>query len=281
MSTGKLENIQDIRRNVHFIKGDLRDSRTAIKAASGRKYIFHLAADMGGMGYISNNEQILNNNLRIDLNMLSAARANLDLQEFLYASSACVYPEYKQNVPWVKPLRESDAYPAQPDTPYGWEKLTAEQLFKAELEVRLPRLHNIFGPYSSFDERGKAPMHLIIKAIKHPKPPFEIWGDGKQTRSFLYIDDCIDALIKLMESKYCEPINVGSDRLISINELANIIIKISGKQIFPNHNYNKPQGVKGRNANISLARHTLGWRPKITLEEGLSRTYKWAQALKS
>lgn len=276
LSTGKPSNIEDIKRKVLFLKGDLRDLQTAVKASSGRKYIFHLAADMGGMGYIHNNQALLSHNLRLDLNMLAAARANVDLETFLYGSSACIYPEYKQNTTWVKPLKETDAFPAQPDTEYGWEKLTGERLFK-ELPVRLPRFHNVFGPYSSFDERGKAPMHLIVKAIKHPNPPFEIWGDGKQTRSFLYVDDCVDALIKLMESGYQEPINIGSDRLISINELAQIIIRISGKDIVPRHVYNKPQGVRGRNADITLAKKVLGWEPKISLEEGLLRTYKWAE----
>lgn len=278
LNTGKLQNIEDIRRNVLFLNGDLRVARIAVKACSGRRYIFHLAADMGGMGYIANNPSILNHNLRIDLNMLSASRANLNLNAFLYSSSACVYPEYKQNVTWAIRLRESDALPAQPDTHYGWQKLVGELLFK-ELDVRLPRLHNIYGPYSAFDDRGKAPMHLIMKAIKHPNLPFEIWGDGKQTRSFLYIDDCVDALIKLMESDYQEPINIGSDRLISINELAQLIIKISGKDIVPQHIYDKPQGVRGRNADISLARRVLGWEPKISLEDGLLRTYRWAESL--
>jgi len=280
LSTGRLQNIEDIRRKILFLKGDLRDQRVAIKACSGRRYIFHLAADMGGMGYIAKNPVILNNNLRIDLNMLSAAYADVDLNGFLYASSACVYPEYRQDVPWANRLRETDALPAQPDTLYGWEKLTAEFLFKSEVEVRLPRLHNVYGPYSSFDERGKAPMHLIMKAIKHPNPQFEIWGDGKQTRSFLYIDDCIDGLIKLMESNFQEPINIGSDKAIAINNLAKIIIRISGKNIFPKHNYSKPQGVRGRCADITLARKVLGWEPKISLEEGLMRTYDWAKSLK-
>ena len=279
LSTGRAENIEDIRRNVLFLKGDLRDLRTAVKACSGRKYIFHLAADMGGMGYIDRNPAILNNNLRIDLNMLAVARADLDLEAFLYGSSACIYPEYKQSISLARRLRESDAYPAQPDTDYGWEKLTAERFFQ-ELPVRLPRFHNVFGPYSSFDERGKAPMHLIVKAIKHPKPPFEIWGDGKQTRSFLYIDDCVDALIKLMESDFQEPINIGSDRLISINDIAQIIIRISGKNIVARYNLHKPQGVRGRNADITLARKVLGWEPKISLEDGLSRTFLWALSQK-
>jgi len=280
LSTGRLQNIEDIRRKILFLKGDLRDQHVAIKACSGRRYIFHLAADMGGMGYIAKNPVILNNNLRIDLNMLSAAYADVDLNGFLYASSACVYPEYRQDVPWANRLRETDALPAQPDTLYGWEKLTAEFLFKSEVEVRLPRLHNVYGPYSSFDERGKAPMHLIMKAIKHPNPPFEIWGDGKQTRSFLYIDDCIDGLIKLMESNFQEPINIGSDKAIAINNLAKIIIRISGKNIFPKHDYSKPQGVRGRCADITLARKVVGWEPKISLEEGLMRTYNWAKSLK-
>jgi len=275
LSSGKIENIKDIRNKVLFLCQDLRRPNP-YKACKGQQYIFHLAADMGGMGYIANNPAILNHNLRIDLNMLSASRANLDLNTFLYASSACVYPEYKQNVPWANRLRESDALPAQPDTFYGWEKLTAEFLFKSELDVRLPRLHNVYGPYSSFDERGKAPMHLITKAIKHPNPPFEIWGDGKQTRSFLYVDDCVDALIKLMESNFQAPINIGSDRDISINELARLIIKISGKNIVPKYNYAKPQGVRGRNADITLAKKVLGWMPKISLEEGLATTYAWA-----
>lgn len=277
LSTGKPENIEDVRKNVLFLCQDLR--RPLWKACKGQKYIFHFASDMGGMGYIANNPKILSNNLRIDLNMLSAARADVDLITFLYGSSACVYPEYRQNTPYIKPLKEGDVFPAQPDTYYGWEKLTAEQLFK-ELDVRLPRFHNVFGPCSSFDERGKAPMHLIVKAIKHPNPPFEIWGDGKQTRSFLYVDDCVDALIKLMESDFQAPINIGSDRSISINDLAKIIIKISGKDIVPQHVYDKPQGVRGRNADITLAKKVLGWTPKISLEDGLSRTFVWVRSQK-
>jgi len=277
LSAGKFENIEDIIGKAKFFRGDLGNQSDAFRACRGQEYIFHLAADMGGMGYIANNPAILNHNLRIDLNMLSAARANLNLNAFLYSSSACVYPEYKQSLFFAVRLRESDALPAQPDTYYGWQKLVSELLFK-ELDIRLPRLHNVYGPYSAFDERGKAPMHLIMKAIKHPNPPFEIWGDGRQTRSFLYIDDCVDALIKLMEIDYCEPINIGSDRLISINELAQLIIKISGKDIVPQHVYDKPQGVRGRNADITLAKKVLDWEPKISLEDGLLRTYKWAES---
>lgn len=278
LSAGKLENVADI-PGVDFVKLDLRFINHAKRICRMEDFVFHFAANMGGMGYISSNSAVLLDNLTIDLNMLHAGLLR-NVKRFLYASSACVYPVYRQKTSNVEPLKESDTLPAQPDTFYGWEKLIAEMLFKTHLKekVRLPRLHNVYGPGSSFDHRGKAPMHLVTKAIRHPNPPFEIWGDGKQTRSFLYIDDCVEALLKLMESDFSDPINIGSDRLISIDDLAKIIIKISRKDITPIYNSRKPQGVRGRNADITLARKVLDWQPKVSLEEGLQKTYQWAES---
>lgn len=182
------------------------------------------------------------------------------------------------------PLKEENAIPADPNEFYGWEKLVTEKICEAYnrdygLDVRIARFHNIFGEaYSIFDlERGKAPAHLIRKAILYPKERFVIWGDGKQTRSFLYIEDCIEGILKLMESDYTKPVNIGSDRLVTINELARIIIEISGKEIEIEYDLAKPQGVRGRNADLTLARKVLGWTPKISLEEGLKRVYEWTK----
>jgi len=278
LSAGKIENVKEVLPKIEFYKWDLRDPFLARATCANTKYLFHLAANMGGIGYITTNAAILRDNLTIDVNMLQAARG-YEVKRLLYPSSACIYPVYKQESSNVQPLKEEEFLPAQPDTLYGWEKLMAEMLFSTSFDARICRLHNVYGPYSSFGERGKAPMHLIMKAIKHPKPPFEIWGDGKQTRSFLYVDDCVDGLLKLMASGYRQPVNIGSDRMVTINELAEMIIRISGKDIKPSYDLSKPQGVRGRNADITLAKRVLGWKPKITLEEGLRRTYEWAEAL--
>jgi GDP-D-mannose 3',5'-epimerase len=180
-------------------------------------------------------------------------------------------------------LKESDAIPACPDQYYGWEKLYSEKLAEAfardyRLNIRMARFHNVYGSaFTAFDsQKGKAPCHLIIKAIRHPKPEFNIWGDGEQTRSFLYIDDCIDGILALMDSEYQEPVNIGSDRLVTINQLANIIIGVSGKDIKPTYDLSKPQGVRGRNADLTLVKEKIGWQPKVALEDGLATVYRFA-----
>jgi nucleoside-diphosphate-sugar epimerase len=184
----------------------------------------------------------------------------------------------------VVPLKESDATPADPDQFYGWEKLATEKMCEAYqkdygMNIRMARFHNVYGEvYTAFDkDKGKAPCHIIMKALRYPEQEFVIWGDGKQTRSFLYIDDCIAGVLKLMESNYLKPVNIGSDRLVTIDELAQIVIRLSGKNITIKHDLSKPQGVRGRNADITLVRKEVGWEPKISLEEGMRRTYEWAK----
>jgi len=282
LSSGKRQNIADMvyRADFKFLAEDLRVWSNFQDAAENVDAIFHLAANMGGIGWISNiGAEIMHDNLLMNINFLEACR-KYDVEHALYSSSACIYPAYKQSSAEVVPLKESDAVPAEPDQFYGWEKLATEKMCEAYnkdygLKVRVLRYHNIFGPYSSYGVKGKAPMMLIYKAINHPNPPFEIWGDGLQTRSFCYIDDAIEGTLLRMRSDYLEPLNIGSDRLVTINELARIVIAVSGKDITPLYDLEKPQGVRGRNADLTLAKETLGWEPKITLEEGIKRTYEW------
>ena len=213
--------------------------------------------------------------------MLEASRKN-KVKRFLYTSSACAYPTYKQTNSNVKGLKEEDAYPADPDNFYGWEKLYTEKMCEAYqrdygMEIRVLRYHNIYGPEGTYKGgREKAPAAICRKVVEASNPGvLTIWGDGEQTRSFCYIDDCVRGTVKLMESKYEKPINIGSDHLVTINQLADIIIKISGKNITKKHDLSAPQGVRGRNADITLARKVLDWEPKISLERGLARTYEW------
>jgi nucleoside-diphosphate-sugar epimerase len=288
LSSGSLENIEDIKRKIDFAPADLRKEENCRKLTKGRDYVFQLAANMGGIGYITAvGANIMRDNILINTNMLQAALEN-KVQGYFYSSSACVYPEYRQKDAAVTALKESDAIPAEPDQFYGWEKLLTEKLCEAYqkdygMNIRMARFHNVYGEvYTAFDkEKGKAPCHIIMKALRYPEQEFIIWGDGKQTRSFLYIDDCIGGVLKLMESNYLKPVNIGSDRLVTIDELAQIVIKISGKSIPIKHDLSKPQGVRGRNADITLVKKEVGWEPKVSLEEGLRRTYEWAKERES
>jgi nucleoside-diphosphate-sugar epimerase len=238
------------------------------------------------MGYISKNHSaILHNNLLIDTHTLEAARLN-GVKRYLYTSSACVYPEYLQGDADVTPLKEDDAYPAQPQDAYGWEKLITERMcahYRAEhgIETRLVRFHNIFGPEGAWEGgREKAPAALCRKvavAKLTGAPEVEIWGDGKQTRSFCYIDDCVRGIHDLMRSDFTESVNLGQDRLVTINELVDMIAGIAGIKVEKTH-VPGPQGVRGRNSDNSRIRDVLGWEPRISLEEGLSRTYEWIEA---
>ncbi len=264
---------------------DLRDYRNCELVVEDMDYVFHLAADMGGIGYITSvGADIIFNNTQMTLNLLKASIQS-NVTRFFYSSSACVYPLYRQTTENVTGLKESDAFPADPDTYYGWEKLYGEKACAAfsedyGLSVRIARYHNVYGPYGTFrGGREKAPAALCRKVAAATNPgEITIWGDGKQTRSFLYIQDCVEATIKLMESNYDEPLNIGSDQLISIDELADLIIKISGKKITKKYDVTKPQGVRGRNADITLAKKILGWKPKVSLEEGLRKTYFWVES---
>ena len=264
---------------------DLRRWENCLRATRDVDEVYALAADMGGMGFISGHHaEILYNNAMINFQTLEAARTN-GVRKYLYTSSACVYPEYRQMDAQVTPLKEEDAYPAQPQDAYGWEKLITERLCEHYrddygMEMRIVRFHNIFGPLGTWDGgREKVPAALCRKialAKLTGRPEIEIWGDGEQTRSFCYIDDCISGIHRLMESDHAEPINLGQDRLISINELADLIAEVAGVEIVKRH-VPGPQGVRGRNSDNSLLREVLGWEPEISLEEGLARTYPWIE----
>jgi GDP-D-mannose 3',5'-epimerase len=266
---------------------DLRRWESCLKATSGIDHVYALAADMGGMGFIScHHAQILHNNSLIDIHTIEAARQN-GVSRYLYTSSACIYPEHLQTETAIPSLRESDAYPADPQDAYGWEKLVAERLCLHDmqdygLETRTVRFHNIFGENGTWDGgREKAPAAICRKialAKLTRTSEVEIWGDGEQTRSFCYIDDCIEGLYRIMHSKFSEPINMGQDRLISINELANMVAEIAGISIVKKH-VAGPQGVRGRNSNNALMRKVLGWEPGVSLEDGLARTYRWIEEM--
>lgn len=264
---------------------DLRDKGACMRSTRGVQEVYALAADMGGMGFISaNHSSILYNNALINFLTIEAARVNR-VRRYLYTSSACVYPEYRQLETEVTPLKEEDAYPAQPQDAYGWEKLISEQLCtyfgqEHEIETRIVRFHNIFGPLGTWTGgREKAPAALCRKvalAKMSGNPVIEIWGDGKQTRSFCYIDDCVKGIYKLMRSDYRQPLNLGQDRLISINELADMVAGIAGISATLKH-VPGPQGVRGRNSDNTRLKSVLGWEPEVTLEDGLVRTYSWIE----
>ena len=264
---------------------DLRRWDNCLQATRQIDDVYALAADMGGMGFISaHHAQILHNNSLINAHTLEAARVN-GVERYLYTSSACVYPEYKQMDADVTPLREEDAYPAQPQDAYGWEKLIAERLcihYREDyaLETRIVRFHNIFGPLGTWQGgREKAPAAICRKvaaAKVSGNPDIEIWGDGEQTRSFCYIDDCITGIYKLMQSDYREPLNLGQDRLVTINQVVDIVARIADIAVVKKH-VPGPQGVRGRNSDNSRLRKALNWEPGISLEEGLARTYSWIE----
>lgn len=264
---------------------DLRRWENCLKATRNIDEVYALAADMGGMGFISaNHSQILHNNILINVHTLEAAREN-GVKRYLFTSSACIYPEYKQMETTIAPLKEEDAYPAQPQDAYGWEKLVTERLCihyneEYEMELRIVRFHNIFGPLGTWaGGREKAPAAMcrkIAMAKQVGNPEVEIWGDGEQTRSFCYIDDCITGLHKLMRSDYSEPLNLGQDRMVTINQLADIVANIAGVEIVKKH-VEGPQGVRGRNSDNTRLRQVLGWEPEISLEDGLAKTYQWIE----
>lgn len=265
-----------------FLLLDLRDLDNCLKATDGMDKVYTLAANMGGIGFITEvRAEVMRDNVLINANMAEACRQN-KIKRVFYSSSACIYPTSKQMDPDVTPLKESDAYPGDPDNEYGWEKLLSERLYQNYYqdygtEVRIARYHNVFGPEGTYDGgREKAPAALSRKVVlAKDGGEIEIWGDGNQTRSFLYIDDCLEGSYRLMESDFREPLNIGSDRLVTIDELADMIINISGKKITKKYNTSAPQGVRGRNADLTLVKRVLNWEPRISLEEGLKETYKW------
>jgi nucleoside-diphosphate-sugar epimerase len=264
---------------------DLRRWENCLTAVNGVEHVYALAADMGGMGYISqNHSRILHDNALINIHTLEAARSE-GVSRYLLASSACVYPEFLQATPNVLPLREEDAYPAMPQDAYGWEKLISERLCRHYCEdygfaTRIARFHNIFGPLGAWDGgREKVPAALsrkIASAKLTGTNVIEIWGDGEQTRSFCYIDDCTEGLHKLMLSDYSEPLNLGQDRMVSINQLADMIAGIANVKISKRY-VKGPEGVRGRNSDNTRVQAILKWAPRVSLEEGLRRTYVWIE----
>lgn len=261
---------------------DLRRWAECLQAMRGIDEVYNLAADMGGIGFIeSHKAQIMHNSVLINMHMLEAARVQ-GAGKFLFTSSACIYPGYKQNSPDVTPLKEADAYPADAEDGYGWEKLFTERQCRHYwedygLKTYVLRFHNIFGPLGTYEGgREKSPAAICRKiAVAKPDDEIEVWGDGHQTRSYCYVEDCVEGIYRLMQSDFHDPLNLGQDRLVSINQLVDIVAGIAGKRIRKRHDLTKPQGVRGRNADLTLMKQTLGWEPRVSLEEGLTETYKW------
>lgn len=263
---------------------DLRDPENARRATTGVAQVYHLAADMGGIGYITAyHADVARSNALINLHTLEASRCN-GVERFLFASSACVYPMYRQRDPDVVPLREEDAWPADPEPGYGLEKLFTEELCRYYfedygLETRVVRFHNVYGPLGTYDGgREKAPAAVCRKvALAHDGDEIEVWGDGRQTRSFMYVDDCVEGIYRIMHCDHRGPLNLGTDRLVTLDELVDLVARIAGKRLRKRHDPQKPQGVRGRNSDNSLIRKVLGWEPATSLEEGLARTYGWIE----
>ncbi len=262
---------------------DLRDLGACRQAVDGAYYVFNLAADMGGMGFIESHKADCMLSVLINTHLLMASR-QVGVERYFYSSSACVYNADKQRDADVTALREADAYPAMPEDGYGWEKLFSERMcrhFREDfgLETRVARFHNVYGPHGTYDGgREKAPAAIcrkIIQAKLSGNYEIEIWGDGEQTRSFMYIDDCLKGMLAIMESDIIDPINLGSSELVTINQLVSIVEEIAGIQVSRRYDLDAPKGVRGRNSDNTLILELLGWEPSIALRDGLEQTYKW------
>lgn len=263
---------------------DLRFWHNALEATHHIEQVYTLAADMGGIGYITSNlAGIARNNILINAHVLEASRMN-EVQRLLYSSSACVYAGYRQNEADVAPLKEEDAFPADPEAGYGWEKLFTEQLCRYysqdyDFETRIVRFHNVYGPLGTYDGgKEKAPAAISRKvALAEDGDKIEVWGDGLQTRSFMFIEDCVEGLLRLMASDYREPLNLGTDELVTVNQLVDMVCQVAGKKLIKRHDLGKPQGVRGRNSDNSRLRKVLGWEPHTSLRAGLDITYRWIE----
>lgn len=262
---------------------DLRQREACDEAARGARRIYNLASDMGGMGFIETHKADCMLSVLINTHMLSAA-LDAQVERYFYSSSACVYAADKQTTPDAPPLKEADAYPAMPEDGYGWEKLFSERMCRHfyddfGLETRVARYHNVYGPHGTFDGgREKAPAAIcrkVIEALLSGKSDVEVWGDGEQTRSFMYIDDCLVGTLALTASDVREPLNIGSDELLTINQLLDIVEEIAGVKLRRRYNLNAPKGVRGRCSDNTLVNARLGWTPTTRLRDGMERTYRW------
>jgi GDP-D-mannose 3', 5'-epimerase len=264
---------------------DLRRLDGCLMATRGGvEEVYNLAADMGGIGYITTfHAAIARNNILINAQILEASRQN-GVKRFLFSSSACVYAQSKQRDAEVTPLKEEDAFPAEPEPGYGWEKLYAEELCRYfcqdyKFETRIVRFHNVYGPLGTYvGGKEKAPAAICRKIALASNPDeIEVWGDGQQTRSFMYVDDCVEGLVRIMVSNYRNALNLGTDELVTINQLVDFVAEVAGKRITKRHNLAGPQGVRGRNSDNSRLRKELGWEPSISLRQGLKQTYPWIE----
>ena len=263
---------------------DMKDISNCRKVVENIDYVFNMACNMGGMGFIENNKAECMQSVLINTNLLIACKEN-KVQRYFFSSSACAYNKDKQQDVFIEGLKEEDAYPANPEDGYGWEKLFSERMcrhFQEDygLEVRIARYHNIYGPYGTYDGgREKAPAALcrkVIEAKKNNKDIIDVWGDGEQTRTFLYVDECVEGTLRLFVSDYSEPVNIGSDEQVSINQMIGIIEEISGGSKFKkNYQLDKPKGVRGRSSNNDLVKKVLNWSYQMSLKEGLTKTYTW------
>jgi GDP-D-mannose 3', 5'-epimerase len=264
---------------------DLTRWENCLEATDSIDEVYGLAANMGGIGFIETHKaEIVRDSTLMNMHSIEAARQN-GVKRYLFTSSACIYPGHLQKSADVTPLKEEDAYPADAEDGYGWEKLYMERVCRHYredygLETRIVRFHNIFGPLGTFDGgREKSPAAICRKvALANDVDDIEVWGDGGQTRSYCYIDDCVEGIYRLMRSDHADPINLGQDRMISINELVDIVSQIAGKRIGKRYDTTKPQGVRGRNSDNTRLREVLNWEPTISLEDGLERTYHWIAA---
>ena len=275
---------QDFEKTKNYYSLDMKEIDNCRKVTKNVDYVFNMACNMGGMGFIENNKAECMQSVLINTNLLIASKEN-KIKRYFFSSSACAYNKNKQQDVFIKGLKEKDAYPADPEDGYGWEKLFSERMCRHfmedyGIEIRIARYHNIYGPFGTYDGgREKAPAALcrkIINAKKNNEDKIAVWGDGKQTRSFLYIDDCIEGTIRLFESDYSEPVNIGSDEQVSINQMIDIIENISKvKKLKRDYQLDKPKGVRGRSSNNDLVKEVLNWSYEIKLKDGLKKTFDW------